>query len=149
MEFSFNLNYDSKDGLNYFYTSDNNFSTTFNSLDESIFNFVRDMSTEIRPQTPASNEFINQLPIIKEPINNIIECPICLDKLNFISSEEDIIYINLKKCNHSFHKDCLKEWTKDNNTCPICRCIFPNHPNDVGLLTVKQERILDEALKEI
>ena len=74
-------------------------------------------------------------------INN--ECIICLDKYKQNEYKRDL------KCNHSFHKDCLKEWTKDNNTCPICRCIFQNHPNDVGLLTVKQERILDEALKEI
>lgn len=43
------------------------------------------------------------------------ECSICLEKYKV----NDKI-MNLK-CRHSFHKDCINIWLKDNNTCPQCR----------------------------
>jgi hypothetical protein len=45
--------------------------------------------------------------------NNKLECPICLDK-------NDKEWVTTK-CNHRFHRDCLNEWMKISNTCPICR----------------------------
>jgi E3 ubiquitin-protein ligase BIG BROTHER-like protein len=24
-------------------------------------------------------------------------------------------------CRHQFHPDCIKEWFKENRTCPVCR----------------------------
>lgn len=50
---------------------------------------------------------------IKTDINNKIECPICLDK-------NDKLWVTTK-CNHRFHKDCLNEWMKISDKCPICR----------------------------
>lgn len=46
-----------------------------------------------------------------------IICSICLDPIK---------YINKKKlhCNHTFHKFCISDWMKCNNTCPICRDII-------------------------
>ena len=41
------------------------------------------------------------------------DCPICLKKL-----DNDKVYLN---CNHYFHKECIMNWKKRNNTCPICR----------------------------
>tara|TARA_B100000123_G_C25724588_1_gene426256 strand:+ start:1265 stop:1639 length:375 start_codon:yes stop_codon:yes gene_type:complete len=46
------------------------------------------------------------------------ECSICLEK--YIKNDK---LINLH-CSHSFHKDCLNEWLKKNNTCPQCREII-------------------------
>lgn len=43
------------------------------------------------------------------------ECSICLDVIN------DDSIIKLINCNHCFHKTCIAEWTKINNTCPLCR----------------------------
>lgn len=43
------------------------------------------------------------------------ECSICLEK--FKKKEKKIII----KCSHEFHKNCIKEWLKNNNTCPLCR----------------------------
>tara|TARA_Y200000002_G_scaffold157213_1_gene130018 strand:- start:674 stop:1180 length:507 start_codon:yes stop_codon:yes gene_type:complete len=44
-----------------------------------------------------------------------IECPICLDVV------EDNEFIKLQNCTHVFHKYCIEEWKKVNNTCPLCR----------------------------
>lgn len=41
------------------------------------------------------------------------ECPICLEFL----TESDIVL----RCNHCFHKTCIKDWMKKNPTCPTCR----------------------------
>lgn len=50
---------------------------------------------------------------ISEDINNKIECPICLDK-------NDKLWVTTK-CNHRFHRECLNEWIRISNNCPICR----------------------------
>ena len=43
--------------------------------------------------------------------NTTIECPICQDGCS-----------NLKtKCGHFFHKNCLENWFKINQNCPMCR----------------------------
>ena len=43
-------------------------------------------------------------------------CSICLDDNN------DAIVNTL--CCHTFHENCLNEWKKINNTCPLCRINF-------------------------
>lgn len=50
-------------------------------------------------------------------------CPICFD---IISIESLSLKKNEKKmtdldCKHKFHTDCIEEWIKKSNTCPICR----------------------------
>ena len=53
-------------------------------------------------------------------------CPICIDII-----EEDIYVTD---CKHSFHLECLFEWTKNNTTCPCCRCVLKNKPLWIPLL---------------
>ncbi|KAJ1429494.1 Zinc finger, RING-type [Sesbania bispinosa] len=43
-------------------------------------------------------------------------CWICLSEYN---SKETIRCI--PECNHCFHADCIDEWLRMNNTCPVCR----------------------------
>lgn len=43
------------------------------------------------------------------------ECSICLEKYKVNDKIMDL------KCRHSFHKDCINHWLKNNNTCPQCR----------------------------
>jgi hypothetical protein len=64
--------------------------------------------------------FCNPYFFIKTSIYNKIECPICLDKNN----KEWIT----TKCNHNFHKECLNEWIKISNSCPIC-IVSANYKN--------------------
>tara|TARA_B100001063_G_C16751866_1_gene550748 strand:+ start:1487 stop:1876 length:390 start_codon:yes stop_codon:yes gene_type:complete len=43
-----------------------------------------------------------------------MDCTICSDKItleNCVNTE----------CGHTFCKDCFWKWTKENNTCPLCR----------------------------
>ncbi|KAK7272530.1 hypothetical protein RJT34_29186 [Clitoria ternatea] len=44
------------------------------------------------------------------------DCVICLE--SFIAGEPCQI---LPPCNHLFHSYCIKDWLKDNVTCPVCR----------------------------
>jgi hypothetical protein len=44
------------------------------------------------------------------------ECCICMDK-NMNN------WVNLS-CGHSFHHECINQWNKSSNTCPICRSIL-------------------------
>lgn len=53
----------------------------------------------------------------KEVIQNIndkIDCAICLEEL---TNNDKVIL----ECRHTFHVNCIKEWFKNNNTCPFCR----------------------------
>uniref|UniRef100_A0A803L2N7 RING-type domain-containing protein n=1 Tax=Chenopodium quinoa TaxID=63459 RepID=A0A803L2N7_CHEQI len=43
-------------------------------------------------------------------------CPICLCEYD----PSDVLKV-LPECVHRFHCDCLVEWLKLNDTCPVCR----------------------------
>ena len=51
------------------------------------------------------------------------ECSICLDVIN------DNNLVNLINCQHNFHSSCILEWSKINNTCPLCRKNISNFFN--------------------
>lgn len=57
--------------------------------------------------------------IFKKKLHTIhAECSICLEMIN--SNKNGWI----TRCNHIFHKECLKQWffkTKWNDSCPMCR----------------------------
>ena len=44
-------------------------------------------------------------------------CPICIEP--FLCENQDIVKLN--GCSHIFHKECIRKWTENNKTCPICR----------------------------
>jgi hypothetical protein len=46
------------------------------------------------------------------------ECCICLDGY---TAGEVICASKVKECEHVFHKDCLLEWIKNHDPCPLCR----------------------------
>ena len=59
------------------------------------------------------NDSKNNLIIISEED----QCAICMEQ--FLDEKNSVLKLN--KCNHLFHKDCIRKWTLDNQTCPICR----------------------------
>jgi len=56
------------------------------------------------------------------PLNN--DCTICRHNLNEDSLEYQtkglVSYVVVGNCGHSFHRECLTGWIKDNPRCPIC-----------------------------
>ena len=50
----------------------------------------------------------------KKTMKPVDKCSICL---------KDMYLNEIKKtsCNHNFHNKCLNIWTREHNTCPICR----------------------------
>ena len=49
----------------------------------------------------------------KVKINGKMECCICLD-----AGSNKFMKLN---CEHLFHEKCIKQWIRQNNSCPICR----------------------------
>ena len=94
------------------------------------FRIYHACSTRLNHQTFSENtngihsRIIDIVEAYGEDLNQ--DCPICLS--NFTGSPnnpEDIessakIVIKLR-CNHCFHKECLREWLEKNQTCPLCR----------------------------
>ena len=122
-------------------------------IDQSIFDdvvFLDYLNNIIATYVDMSDEDINQMDIeLEQYINNTLyddthprpapkkvhlkskqykyykkvikdthkECSICMDEYTPTSS------MTITACNHSFHKDCIKEWSKYQEilTCPNCR----------------------------
>lgn len=42
-------------------------------------------------------------------------CTVCL--LDFVSGED----VMLCPCGHGYHRNCIKEWIRRKNTCPLCK----------------------------
>ncbi len=53
-------------------------------------------------------------------------CCICLDEIDLA---QEII---TKKCNHHYHEDCLNNWLKTKNICPLCRQEEPLKSNQTS-----------------
>ncbi|KAF2130402.1 hypothetical protein P153DRAFT_217257 [Dothidotthia symphoricarpi CBS 119687] len=72
----------------------------------------------IRPSTNGENPSI---------------CTICLEPLTVTSAHKTPPHdaltepaVTIKKCGHVFGRDCLEQWMRNSNTCPMCRIeIFP------------------------
>ena len=56
------------------------------------------------------------------------ECAICLEEFK----RNDIIK-EFYKCKHIFHKDCLKNWLKRSNVCPLCKHDLTEDINKIHL----------------
>ena len=52
---------------------------------------------------------------LNEDLEESDNCSICLENYN----KDNII--NVLKCGHKYHKDCIDYWINDNNNCPLCR----------------------------
>jgi len=67
--------------------------------------------------------------------NKDVKCNICLKSIyepsyETISNNNNILYetkIELGKCGHLFHSDCIKSWLKTNQICPIDKVMWCKH----------------------
>jgi len=71
----------------------------------SICNFNKKDGNLCRLKTPKEGQYCHI---------HTKECSICCEKL-FTTETEKL------KCNHIFHKKCIKEWFERDNRCPLCR----------------------------
>ena len=87
-------------------------------LEQYINNTLYDETQTPRPTPKKVHLKSKQYKYYKKAIKDIHkECSICMDEYAPTSS------MTITECNHSFHKDCIKEWSKyqENLTCPNCR----------------------------
>ncbi|PRP83523.1 RING finger protein [Planoprotostelium fungivorum] len=71
---------------------------------------------------PASEKEINSLPtetIVQHHIDTATDCSICKEEYTL---GENVIKL---PCNHLYHKDCIVQWLKMHNQCPVCRHELP------------------------
>lgn len=78
-------------------------------------------------------EDITGLPTIsitQEHIDHKEQCSICMDEFELDES------VNQLRCDHFFHKDCIKPWLELHATCPVCR----KPQNDAAEAHCRQEQ---------
>ena len=96
------------------------FNTSFNSSNWSL-NFESatvPMSSTYTPTTTGLSLEIIEQSSVKYIITNETECHICLDILLKGSCMR-----KLNHCQHSYCIDCIYQWLRHNNTCPLCKSI--------------------------
>lgn len=79
-----------------------------------------------KPNTaPTANATFRALPRIKVTVHDIAaneesnECSICLDELQIGQPALRI------PCGHLYHEECVKDWLRKSNECPVCRYELP------------------------
>eukprot|EP00980_Cylindrotheca_fusiformis_P008385 scaffold1772_cov80-Cylindrotheca_fusiformis.AAC.13 len=55
------------------------------------------------------------------------ECAICLQGYE---AGQTICTAKTTQCNHVFHQDCMEEWLKDHDSCPMCRVNLMDSASD-------------------
>lgn len=79
--------------------------------------------------SPASKKSIEKLKKEKVQGHNLEtfkeqECSVC--KENYKLNDN----LTVMPCNHNFHEECLVNWLKLHNSCPICRMELTTDDND-------------------
>jgi len=69
----------------------------------------------------ATDELLESIAKIPECTDISVdeECPICMDGF----SDGNGIKV---ECSHIFHRDCITEWLRGDNRCPVCRHEYPS-----------------------
>ncbi len=83
---------------------------------EQALNLVQPMREQIN-NTELPTFLIQQFKDLIEKYKHKYECSICMEDL----SKETLQVV---KCGHFFHKDCIRSWLNNNNTCPLCRKVI-------------------------
>ena len=97
------------------------------SFDDFITQLAEAMSAQQAEQqrSPTNPDVINKLPLVKinekhckKKENGDLEFPTCSVCITDFEMGTESLFL---PCGHQFHKDCIKPWLKDHNTCPVCR----------------------------
>lgn len=65
--------------------------------------------------TQVFNSTVSSQPKFTNILNSESTCSICLEVLH--NQEKPI---KILPCNHCFHQDCIEEWYKSSEKCPLC-----------------------------
>ena len=72
-----------------------------------------------------------------------LECVVCFEKLRGVDKEWPL------PCGHSFHRDCIRTWMKENPSCPVCRKNIPVDPEDHEIMDALDEKQHQIELQQI
>ncbi|AAL69877.1 SPV138 N1R/p28-like host range RING finger protein [Swinepox virus] len=73
--------------------------------------------------------FLSNIPSVLQEYENVYndsidkECSICME-IVYEKKMKSKFFGILSHCNHIFCIDCINEWRKQRNTCPLCRVTF-------------------------
>jgi hypothetical protein len=82
--------------------------------------FLQSVLTGLNPDHPVEEDILSSLPEIEvEDVSKLPpekkDCVVCLNKYE---TKEKVLIL---PCTHMFHTECIKDWFKSQNTCPICK----------------------------
>jgi hypothetical protein len=82
--------------------------------------FLQSMLSGLNPDHPVEDDILSSLPEIElEDLSKLPpekkDCVVCLNKYE---TKEKVLIL---PCTHMFHTNCIKDWFKSQNTCPICK----------------------------
>lgn len=78
---------------------------------------------------PANEEVVANLPETTAGPRAVTDadedriCPVCLAEM------EEGTLVKEMPCRHLYHKNCLLEWLRTKNSCPVCRVVLPESTN--------------------
>jgi hypothetical protein len=96
------------------------FNSIFDILDQSLENTLNNLEDV---KITLSDEEFNKLEIPDDiSILKNKQCNICLEDLLEENDYSNIKTLTKLKCNHIYHRCCIKTWlTKQSTKCPVCR----------------------------
>lgn len=82
----------------------------------------------IRPMKRLCVCFIDKLRdlyafVASEEHKKMGDCSICLDDLVLEDGDHEKIYLFKSPCGHVFHDECMTNWLRNNDSCPLCRFV--------------------------
>ena len=88
----------------------------YNNTDVSLFTIAKNRIFSCCKKKEPKVEVVELFEIVIHPPKVIDEdCSICLETM------KDNGHLGVLSCGHKFHARCIKTWTNEHNTCPLCR----------------------------
>lgn len=110
---------------------------------ENLLNYLMMNDPNRHGTPPASKKILSSLPRVKISEGNFenynkSDCLVCMD-----SYQDGEIVIKLK-CQHIFHDNCIIDWLKLHNSCPVCRYEMETDDEDYENKKNERRRVLRE-----
>jgi E3 ubiquitin-protein ligase RNF115/126 len=111
---------------------DSNQETSEQQSMDSIIQYIMNNDPNKYGNPPTSKDILEKMQekqLIEDDLTqlkrkNSSDCSVCKDEFDLDSK-----LIKLP-CDHYFHKDCIKPWLEQRNSCPTCRFELPTDDAD-------------------